>query len=112
VKRKSLAARPIADRDIQGAVEYYIREAGGPVALRFIDSIDHAYRQISLHPSAGSPRYAHELRIPGLRYMPLQGFPYLVFYFERDEVIDIVRILHTKRDIGPELGDLDPDHAL
>lgn len=39
------------------------------------------------------------LNIPGLRFWPLTRFPYLVFYVERDDHIDIWRVLHEQRDI-------------
>ena len=48
---------------------------------------------------AGSPRYAHELNLPGLRFWPLTRFPYLVFYFEHDNYVDVWRVLHQQRDI-------------
>ena len=33
------------------------------------------------------------------RFWPLGRYPYLVFYIERDEQIDVWRVLHEKRDI-------------
>src|SRR5712692_5553755 len=107
-----MSARPIiprerARRDIEEAVDYYAREAGEQVALGFIDAVDRAYRTISNHPAAGSWRYAHELNLRGLRSRSLKRYPYLVFYVERDDHIDVWRVLHAHRDIpacmhGPE----------
>jgi toxin ParE1/3/4 len=51
------------------------------------------------HPAAGSPRYTHELDLPGLRVWPVRRFPYLVFYVEGAEEIDVWRILHGRRDV-------------
>lgn len=45
------------------------------------------------------PRYAHELALPGLLYWPLRRYPYLVFYVERDDHVDVWRVLHGVRDI-------------
>jgi len=94
-------------RDVEEAVDHYLMEAGEQVALGFIDALESAYRYISRHPEAGSSRYAHELDLPPLRYWPLKRYPYLVFYVERDDHVDVWRVLHGERDIptwirGPE----------
>ncbi len=51
------------------------------------------------HPASGSPRYARELDLPGLRSWVVSGFPYLVFCVERGADIDVWRVLHTARHI-------------
>jgi toxin ParE1/3/4 len=96
---KPIVPRELARRDIEEAVDYYVREAGEPVALGFIDALERAYRAIGGHPAAGSPRYAHELNFPGLRTHGLRSYPYLVFYIEREDHIDLWRVLHAQRDI-------------
>ena len=68
-------------------------------ALGFIDALEQAYAHISRHPATGSPRYAHALDLPGLRCWPLTRYPYLVFYIERAECIDVWRVLHGQRDL-------------
>ena len=78
-------------RDIDGAVEHYLTETGAAVALDFIDALEETHRQIAAHPATGSPRYAHELEIPGLRFRAVKRFPYLVFYVEREAEIDVWR---------------------
>ena len=74
-------------------------EAGAPRALEFIDALEEACRQIGERPASGSPRYAHELNIPGLRFRSVGKFLYLVFYVEREAEIDVWRVLHGARDI-------------
>ncbi|MBV8062457.1 MAG: type II toxin-antitoxin system RelE/ParE family toxin [Nevskia sp.] len=101
---KPLVRLEQADQDIHEAIEYYLREAPER-AGDFIDSLEQAYRRIQRHPAAGSPRYAHELNLPGLRFRPCQGFPYLVFYMEHAERIHIWRVLHASRDIPAWLQD-------
>jgi len=99
VSRKRVLPRQIARRDVEAAVDHYSREAGPDIALGFIDALETAYEAIAGHPAAGSPRYAHELGLPGLRTRALKRFPYLVFYVERDDQIDVWRVLHAQRDI-------------
>ena len=96
---KPVVLRERAQRDIDEAVEHYLAEAGEAIALDFIDALEDARRRISEQPEGGSPRYAHELDIPGLRVRPIGKFPYLVFYVEREAEIDVWRVLHGARDI-------------
>jgi toxin ParE1/3/4 len=56
----------------------------------------------------GGDRYAHALDLPGLRFWPCTRYPYLVFYAERDEQIEVWRVLHTSRDIPRWLIERDP----
>ena len=37
--------------------------------------------------------------LPGLRFWRLKQYPYLVFYLERSDHIDVWRVLHGKRDV-------------
>ena len=54
---------------------------------------------VGRNAATGSPRYAHELDLPGLRSWPLKRYPYLIFYVEREDHIDVWRVLHGERDI-------------
>ncbi len=99
MSRTPLVLRATAQQDIDAALDYYIREAPVGVAARFVDALDAAFRFIADHPGAGSPRYAHELALPGLRCHGLKRYPYLVFYIRRDDCVDIWRVLHAERDI-------------
>lgn len=102
---RSVQLRERAAADIDQAVGYYLAEADTEVALRFVDAIERAIGQISRSPHAGSLRFSYELDIPHLRVRPLTRFPYLVFYVVRDEVVDVWRILHTRRDIPSTMAD-------
>ena len=96
---KPVIPRAVARQDVESALEYYAREAGPNVALRFIDAVQASYRQIGDHPGAGSPRYAHELSLPGLRSRALKRYPYMVFYVELEDHVAVWRVLHAQRDI-------------
>jgi toxin ParE1/3/4 len=99
VSKKPVRPREAARRDVEAAVDHYISAAGADVALRFIDALQAAYRSIADHPALGSPRYANELGLSGLRTRILRRYPYLIFYVERDDNIDVWRVLHAHRDI-------------
>jgi toxin ParE1/3/4 len=97
--------RRLATQDLRDAAAHYAGEVDRATALRFIDAVEQAFILIARHPAIGSPRYAVELDLPGLRTMPVDQFPYLIFYFERTDHIDVVRILHARRDVPASLQD-------
>ncbi len=97
---KRVFLRSAARADVEAATDWYIVEAGDDVALRFVDSLDNVLAIVGQHPALGSPRYAHVLRFPGLRSRRVRGFPYLVFYVEADERIEVLRLVHTSRSIA------------
>lgn len=99
MKAKPVAPREQAHRDVEDAVAHVLAEGAETAALGFIDALEDAYRHIGRHPASGSPRYAHALNLPGLRSWPLTRYPYLVFYVERSDHVDVWRVLHGQRDI-------------
>ena len=105
MKAKPIIPRGEANRDIEAAIEHYLSEDAERAALGFIDALEQAYAHISRHPATGSPRYAHELNLPGLRSWPLTRYPHMVFFIEREDHIDIWRVLHGKRDIPAWMTD-------
>ena len=96
---KPVIPRELANRDVDETIAHYLREDARPAALGFIEALEQAYAHIGRHPATGSPRYSHELDLPGLRSWPLTRYPHLVFYIERSDHIDVWRVLHGRRDI-------------
>ena len=99
MRGKPVVLRERARRDIDEAIEHYLSGAEPAVALDLVDALEDALRQIGQRPASGSPRHAHELDIPGLRFQSVGRFPYLVFYAEREADIDVWRVLHGAREI-------------
>ncbi len=97
---KPVVPRELANQDMDDAIAYYLSEGAEQAALGFIDALEQAYEHIGRHPATGSPHYAHELNLPGLRFRALVNYPHLVFYVERSAHIDVWRVLHGKRDIA------------
>lgn len=99
---KKIVRRALADADILTAVDYYINNA--PEYLTdFIDDIEQAYQHIQQYPASGATRYAYALDLPDLRTWKCKKFPFLVFYIEYSTQIEILRVLHSKRDIPTTL---------
>lgn len=105
MKAKAIVPREVARRDVDEAIDHYLGEGAAQAALDFVDALESAYTHIGRQPASGSPRYAHELNLPGLRSWPLTRFPYLIFYFERDDCVDVWRVLHGQRDIPAWMND-------
>lgn len=99
MKAKPVVPRELAHRDVEDAVAHYLAEDADSAALGFVDALERAYSHIGRHPATGSPRYAHELNLASLWSWSLTRYPYLVFYVEHPDHIDVWRVLHSRRDI-------------
>jgi toxin ParE1/3/4 len=98
---KRIERRVRATQDLEDAFSYYIDNTDVLVAERFLHEVDQAFAHISQHP--GSPRYSHRPDGEQFRFWTLNRFPYAVFYLERVEYIEIVRVLHPSCDIPSHL---------
>ena len=96
--RKRVIPRRAATRDAERAVDHYTGEGAPEAASGFVKALEEAYQHIGAHPASGSPRYAYELDLPGLRSWPLARYPYVVFFREAEDHIDVWRVLHGQRD--------------
>lgn len=103
MKVKPVVPRHQANRDVDDAIDHYLGEGAEQAALNFIGELERAYDHIGLYPGSGSARYAHELNLPGLRTWPFTHFPHLIFYVEREDHIDVWRVLHGQRHIPASL---------
>ncbi len=94
--------RALADRDVLAALNYYLMNAP-EYAADFIDNLEQAYRHIRQYPASGSPRYAIELNLPDLRAWRCPKYPYIIFYADNAEQIEIWRVLHEQQDLPESL---------
>lgn len=94
-----LAAPALADLDT--VADYYIVAAGADRAGALIASIVERFRLLSEHPRIGVAR--PELS-PGLRSYAAPGTSYVIFYFPREYGVEVVRVLHGRRDLAPLFG--------
>lgn len=75
------------------------RSVLGRIDLAQVGRHEAAYLQIGNNPAGNSPRWGHDLNLLGLRSQKLKRFPYLVFFMEGSDHVDVWRILHAERDI-------------
>jgi toxin ParE1/3/4 len=105
MKSRPVIPRELARQDVDKAVDYYLQEGAEQAAFEFIEELERAYSQLGRHPDIGSPRYAYELDLPGLRSWSLRRYPHLVFYMDRGDHVDVWRIIDGSRDIPAWLSD-------
>jgi toxin ParE1/3/4 len=98
-----LSIFPAAENDVDAAARF-IAQDNLAAALRFYDSVDSTYCQILDHPTRW-PRYElDDARLANLRRRSVVKFPkYLVFYRIDEQRVEVIRVLHGARDIGPTL---------
>ncbi len=109
MKRYEVVPRRLATQDLRDAAAHYAAQTDAATARRFIDAVEEAFALIARQPGIGSPRYAVELDWPGLRTQPVQRFPYLMFYLEQTDHLDVLRVLHAHRDVPASLQNAEPD---
>jgi len=107
VKRALLS--PAAKQDRRDEVRYYRDEAGNPVAKRLVEALTKALQALEQQPAMGSPAIGLELGIEGLRAWRLDGFPLSVWYFERADHVQVVRLVGQRQeaefiDVPPRLN--------
>jgi toxin ParE1/3/4 len=100
----SVLLRGAARADLRDALRYYARSGGEDVALSFADSFEATTTAIARRPVLGALYRADPVRVPGLRTRRMERFPYLVFYVAVEDSIDVLRVLHEKRDIPKALA--------
>ena len=101
---KPAVLRPQSLRDQQGEVRYYRKEGGARLAVKVAKATNEALDQVELEPGMGSPRLGKLLGIPGLRTWRVGKFPLVWCYFEREDHLDVVRLLGDRQDIIAILG--------
>lgn len=85
---------PIAQEDLTSIIEY-IRMDDPSAAQSFLDEVDQTVSKLEIFPYMGS--IPKDMRLMHLNYRILVIGNYLVFYVVLEEIIEIRRILHGKR---------------
>lgn len=96
---KPARLRPQAERDLVETARHYVQEGGAALGERMFDAALAALKPIQRMPGMGSLRLGDLCDVPGLRSWGVTGFPLQWFYFERDDHLDVVRLLGERQDI-------------
>jgi len=95
---KPARRRAQARTDILDTARYYREAAGAAVARRFAEAVKGAVARLEANPAIGSPRIGQDIGVPELRTWRLSGFPAALWYFERADHVDIVRLVGERQD--------------
>lgn len=95
---------PAADRDLDDQAAYLGSHASLETALRFYDAAGSTFATLAGMPGIGERWPSANPRLEGLRVWRIKGFEnHLIFYRPADGGIEIVRVLHTARDLDNAL---------
>ena len=95
-----IARSELALEDLEAQAAYLAEEASLNVALRFLEAADKAFADLARMPEMGPLRQFRSPLLGNLRMWPIPDFPnHLIFYRRIKGGIEVVRVLHAKRDI-------------
>ena len=94
-----IVRRPLAAADVDEIWDY-IAEDSPEQADAWVDRLDAKLRVLATQPTMGRAR---EELAPGLRSLPFGH--YVIFYLPLPDGIDVVRVLHSARDIDAVFGE-------
>ncbi|MDT8414443.1 MAG: type II toxin-antitoxin system RelE/ParE family toxin [Flavobacteriaceae bacterium] len=83
---------PIASKNIEEAVEYYIKEATRKVASDFLKDFKETYKALQINPF-------YQFHDNNYRFLPFDKFPYVAFFIvdEPSKTVFINAIFHTSQ---------------
>jgi toxin ParE1/3/4 len=86
----------------------YIRERNPEAAARVFDAIEASIRGLVDTPGIGTVWNAQDPRLNGMRVATIKPFRnYLIFFRATDETIEVFRLVHGARDLGPVVDEID-----
>lgn len=91
--------RPRAEADLLEASKHYAEQGSDALAERMFDAAIAALGRVERQPGIGSPRLGVLCDVPGLRSWRVADFPMQWLYFEREDRLDVVRLLGDRQDI-------------
>lgn len=95
----NLVIRPQAELDIDEIITYLL-ETNPQSATKFVMELRQAFALLSGNPRIGAKRQYRLPALEGIRLFPLKKYSsYLIFYLNADDSLEIVRVLHGRRDL-------------
>jgi plasmid stabilization system protein ParE len=86
-----LIVRPDAEADILAGRDWYDRRRDG-LGDEFVESLRELFLTIQVSPTHFAAGYR------GMRRAKTGRFPYIVYFRDRPECIEIIAVLHARRD--------------
>ena len=84
----------------------HIAQDNHRAAIRFLNAAEATFKQLAQSPELGSLGEFQAPILQGIRRWRVNRFTdYLIFYRQRSEGIEVIRVLHGARDIDAIFGD-------
>jgi toxin ParE1/3/4 len=97
--KRSIIKREEAKRDLD-LYAAYIGEASPEAAIRFLDAAEASFRGLAEIRYKGIRYESLDPALEGMRRFSIRGFEkFLIFYFPRENGIEVIRVIHGSRDI-------------
>ena len=78
----------------------YIAQDNPEAAHRFLQAAEETFQDLERLPKIGATREFQDDRLSGMRIWLVKGFPrHLIFYRPIEDGVEIIRVLHSARDI-------------
>lgn len=91
---------PAARADISTYFKYLLEKASPTIALRFRAQVEHSANALAQHPEIGSLVFPGGPGLLGVRSWPVPTFLAMRLYYTHESgSVQILRVLHGKRDI-------------
>lgn len=95
---------PAAENDALEQVRYLAVE-DSEAAIQLIGVLQGALAKLARYPEIGRTWPTRRRELNGVRRLVLSGFPRSIFYRLHGDDIDVIRILHHRRDFPPEFDE-------
>ena len=84
----------------------YIAQDNMNFSDKFLTAAEETFKQLAQTPKMGKVREFDNPNLADVRQQPIKGFKnYLVFYLTKDSDVEILRVLHGRRDIDAILNE-------
>ena len=80
---------PIASKNLENAVEYYLDKAGKKVALDFLKNFRNSFKALKINPF-------YRFHDNNYRFLPFSKFPFIIFFIvdEQSKTVFINAVFH------------------
>ena len=82
----------LAEQDLDEIAKYIGQDSPAAAARVVLELIDQVETLLPAHPALGRPG-----RVLGTRELVIGNLPYIVAYRVRDNIVEILRVMHTSR---------------
>lgn len=102
-KRYELRVLPLFEKDLNGIIDYICDVLKNPIAAAdLVDEVERAIHERLTCAEAFEPY--HSLRERRYSYYRIAVKNYTIYYVVIDRVMEVRRILYSRRDIAREIG--------